>query len=85
MSIPGQRLSFFAQAWKEAGADQALQSLIKEGHKIQFDEGPPVCTLPSPQYETHMPETKMIVIWTEIGKLLEKGAIRKAGCQFWLK
>ena len=82
MSIPGQRLSFFAKAWKEAGADPALQSLIKEGHKIQFDEGPPVCTLPSPQYETRLPEAKMSVIRSEIGKLLEKGAIRKAGCQF---
>ena len=82
MSIPGQRLSFFAQAWKEAGADPALQHLVKEGHKIQFDEGPPVCTLPSPQYETRLPEAKMSVIRSEVGKLLEKGAIRKAGCQF---
>ena len=40
MPIPGQRLSAFAEVWTKAGADPALQKLIKHGHKVQFDEGP---------------------------------------------
>ena len=77
MSIPGQRLSYFAEFWKQAGADPALLSLVKDGHKIKFDDGPPPCTLPLPQYETKLPEPKMAVIRSEIKTLLEKGAIRR--------
>ena len=67
----------FAKVWKEAGADPALQSLVKDGHKIIFDDGPPPCTLPLPCYETKLPEQKMNIIRAEVGKLLAKGAIRK--------
>ena len=77
MAVPGQRLSFFAQAWKEAGADPDLQSLVRDGHRIRFDEGPPVCTLPDPKFETKLPEPKMEVVRAEIKTLLEKSAIRK--------
>ena len=76
MSIPGQRLSLFSEVWKEAGADPALQSLIRDGHKILFEDGPPPCSLPLPHFETSLPEPKMGVIWAEVAKLLGKGAIR---------
>ena len=76
MAIPGQRLSLFANIWRDAGADPALQKLIKEGHKIPFEEGPPPCTLPSPDLETKLSEEKMQVIRQEISSLLSKGAIR---------
>ena len=59
MSLPGQRLSAFAEVWKKAGADPDLQNLIKHGHKIQFDDGPPPCTLPLSDFETKLPEPKM--------------------------
>ena len=77
MPVPGQRLSHFWEAWKKAGADPALLSLVRDGHKIQFDDGPPPCTMPSKDYETRLPEAKMSVIREEVSKLLEKGAIRK--------
>ena len=81
MAIPGQRLSFFAKTWKEAGADPALLSLVRDGHKIIFEDGPPPCTLPLSQYETKLPEPRMSVIRSEIKTLLEKGAIRKVSQQ----
>ena len=76
MPVPGQRLSFFADAWRKAGADPDLLNLVRDGHKIKFEDGPPPCTLPSDQYETRLPDTKMNVIRAEITSLLEKGAIR---------
>ena len=76
MPVPGQRLSLFAEVWKAAGADPVLQSLIRDGHKIIFDEGPPPCTQPDPKYETRLPDSKMSVIRKEISELLHKGAIR---------
>ena len=72
----GQRLSYFAQVWKEAGADPALQNLIKDGHKIIFEDGPLPCTLPAKKFETKLPEQRMEVIRSEISNLLGKGAIR---------
>ena len=77
MAIPGQRLSQFADIWKEAGADPALQTLIREGHKIVFEDGPPPCTLPSKELETKLSEEKMVVIRDEVDTLLGKGAIHK--------
>ena len=77
MPTPGQRLAGFAKIWKKAGADPDLLALVRDGHKIEFEDGPPPCTLPSNQYETKLPETKMNVIRAEITSLLEKGAIRK--------
>ena len=76
MPVQGQRLAAFAEAWKQAGADPALQSLVKDGHKIIFEDGPPPCTLPSPEFETKLPEEKMNVIRAEIATLIEKGAVR---------
>ena len=76
MPVPGQRLSFFADAWRKAGANPDLLSLVRDGHKIIFDDGPPPCTLPSQEYETRLPEAKMEVIRGEIDNLLRKGAIR---------
>ena len=81
MSIPGQRLSFFANIWQEAGADPALLRLVRDGHKIVFEDGPPPCTLPLPQFETKLPEKKMEVIRKEVITLLAKGAIRKVSQQ----
>ena len=81
MAVPGQRLSLFANVWKEAGADPTLQKLIREGHKIEFDDGPPPCSAPLPEFETHLPEAKMAVIREEIAKLLGKGAIRKVSLE----
>ena len=77
MPIPGQRLASFAEVWQRAGADPALLALVRDGHKIAFEDGPPPCTLPSPDYETKLPDVKMNVIRSEISDLLEKGAIRK--------
>ena len=77
MAIPGQRLSFFSDVWKEAGADPALQYLVREGHKINFENGPPPCSLPSKEFETNLSKEKMVVIRQEIATLLAKGAIRK--------
>ena len=76
MTVPGQRLSFFAQVWKDAGADPMLLSLIRDGHKIEFEDGPPPCSLPSYENETRLPEPRMKVIREEVSNLLEKGAIR---------
>ena len=76
MSVPGQRLSLFAEAWRQAGADPSLLSLVRDGHKIIFEDGPPPLTLPSTEYETKLPEPKMVVIPQEISNLLGKGAIR---------
>ena len=39
MSVPGQRLSLFAEAWRQAGADPSLLSLVRDGHRIIFDDG----------------------------------------------
>ena len=77
MPIPGQRLAGFAEVWQKAGADPALLALVRDGHKIVFEDGPPPCTLPSPDFETKLPEVKMSVIRAEISALLEKGAIRR--------
>ena len=76
MSIPGQRLSHFAHVWKAAGADPALLSLIKDGHKIEFENGPPVCSLPHKDFETKLSDQRMEVIRGEISNLLGQGAIR---------
>ena len=76
MPVPGQRLSFFADAWRKAGADPDLLNLVRDGHRIIFDDGPPPCTLPSQEYETRLPEAKMEVIRGEIDNLLRKGAVR---------
>ena len=62
MPVTGQRLSSFAEIWKQAGADPALQSLVKDGHKIIFEDDPPPCTVPSDDFETRLPEVKMEVI-----------------------
>ena len=77
MSIPGQRLSLFADAWREAGADPALQRIIRDGHEILFEDGPPPCSLPSKDFETVLPHEKMCAIRKEIDELLGKGDIRK--------
>ena len=77
MPVPGQRLSLFTQAWKDAGADPALLELVRDGHKIVFEDGTPPCTIPSPEFETKLPEPKMVVIRNEITELLNKGAIRE--------
>ena len=69
MAIPGQCLSLFAQAWKDAGADPALQDLVKNGHRIIFDGDPPPLSVPSPEFETKLPKHKMKVIREEISKL----------------
>ena len=76
MATPGQRLSFFAEYWEKAGADPALLSLVRDGHKILFEDGPPPCTLPSHEYETKLPKPKMSVIREEVKMLLDKGAVR---------
>ena len=76
MAIPGQRLSYFSKVWRDAGADPELQLLIKEGHRIPFQHGPPPCTLPTPDLETKLSQEKMHVIRQEISNLLAKGAIR---------
>ena len=71
MAILGQRISRFANVWKEAGADPALQYLVEHGHKIPFgDDGPPPCTNPSPEYETKLPGPKMDIIRAEVAQLL---------------
>ena len=62
MPIPGQRLAGFAEVWQKAGADPALLTLIRDGHKIIFVDGPPPCTIPSPDSETKLPDVKMNVI-----------------------
>ena len=77
MPTPGQRLASFANIWKKAGADPDLLALVRDGHRIKFEDGPPPCTLPSAQYETKLPDRKMTIIRAEITSLLEKGAIRK--------
>ena len=77
MAVPGQRLSLFAKVWHEARADPELLNLIRDGHRIIFEDGPPPCSLPSPDFETRLPEHRMSVIREEIGKLLQKGAIFK--------
>ena len=67
MAIPGQRISFFANVWREAGADPILQKLVANGHKIQFgEEGPPPCTLPLPEYATKLPGPKMAIVKAEV-------------------
>ena len=76
MATPGQRLSFFAEFWEKAGADPALLSLVRDGHKILFEDGPPPCTPPSHEYETKLPEPKMSVVRAEVRTLLDKGAVR---------
>ena len=83
MPPPGQRLSFFADAWQKAGADPALQSLVREGHKICFGEdGPPPVTLPSLEYETRLSEDKMSVIREEVSTLGEKVAVREISWEY---
>ena len=77
MSVSGQRLSYFLDAWKRAGADPALLSLVKDGHRIIFEDGTPPCTLPLSRYETKLPEPKMSVVRAEVISLLEINAIRK--------
>ena len=81
MPVPGQRLSLFGEVWKAVGADLALQTLVKDGHKIVFEEGPPPCTQPNPEFETNLLNDKMEVIRAEISQLLEKGAIRRVSAK----
>ena len=66
MPTPGQRLAGFANIWKKAGADPDLLALVRDGHRIKFEDGPLPCTLPNAQYETKLPDTKMNVIRADI-------------------
>ena len=77
MSIPGQRLAGFAEVWQKSGAEPALLSLIRDGHKIVFQDVPPPCTIPSPDFETKLPDVKMNVIRAEIFTPIGKGAIQQ--------
>ena len=77
MPQPGQRLSAFAEIWKKSGADPSLLALIRDGHKINFEDAPPPCTLPAQRYETKLATEQMTVIRSEIASLLAKGAIRE--------
>ena len=77
MDVPGQRLSLFAEVWLKAGADPALQHLIKFGHKIQFEDGIPPLTLPLTEHETVMPDPQMNIVRSEVAQLLAKEAVRK--------
>ena len=56
----------YSNVWKEAGADPVILSLIRDGHKIVFDDGPPPCSSTSDKFETKVPEAKMSVIREEI-------------------
>ena len=75
--VPGQRLSYFAEKWKQAGADPALVHLVQHGHKIKFEYGTPQLTKPRKEFETKLDEGAMNVVRKEIAILLEKNAIRK--------
>ena len=75
--VPGQRLSYFAEKWKQAGADPALVHLVQHGHKIKFEYGTPQLTKPRKEFETKLDEGAMNVVRKEIAVLLEKNAIRK--------
>ena len=55
----------YSNVWKEAGADPVILSLIRDGHKIVFDDGPPPCSSTSDKFETKVPEAKMSVIREE--------------------
>ena len=81
MDVPGQRLSLFADVWRNAGADPALQHLIQFGHKIVFEDGVPPLTMPLLEHETTMAEPQMEIVRTEVAQLLVKGAIRKVSQQ----
>ena len=35
--VPGQRLPYFAEKWKQAGADPPLVHLVQHGLKIKFE------------------------------------------------
>ena len=77
MPQPGQRLSAFAEIWKKSGADPSLLALIRDGHKINFEDAPPPCTLPAQRYETKLANEQMTVIRSEVASLLAKGAIHE--------
>ena len=53
-----------------------MESLVREGHKIIFEDGPPPCTPPNSGFETKLSEEKIGVIREEISTLLLKGAVR---------